>query len=147
MVFANSDFSPEPYEANYVENIIMYENCSVILQPRQLTTHIVELYLEFVETAANGFGEIHGVCANDGCVNFSHTYICLEFVPYRRYNETHSLHLLSILITFRSRRLQLLSTSAYRQCSCSPTSNNSTMKKNPETEEYDEEQNVKITDA
>lgn len=86
LVFANTNESPEPYEPNCLENIILPEKCAVFLPPRQLNTSIVQVYLRFVETAAQQFGDLYGAAAKDNGCNFSHLLrLCLDLVQHSNY--------------------------------------------------------------
>ncbi|KAM7362810.1 inverted repeat-binding protein [Cochliomyia hominivorax] len=85
LVFANTKDSPDPFEPNCLENVILPEKCAVFLPPRQLNTSIVKVFLRFVETAATHFGELYGVSDDDGC-NFSHLLrFCMDLVQHSNY--------------------------------------------------------------
>ncbi|XP_065371208.1 ATP-dependent DNA helicase 2 subunit 1 [Calliphora vicina] len=86
LIFANTKHSPEPYEPNCLEDIILPEKCAVFLPPRQLNTSIVQMFLRFVETAPTQFDEIYGVAPNDESCNFSHVLrLCMDLVQHCNY--------------------------------------------------------------
>nr|XP_013109142.1 unnamed protein product [Stomoxys calcitrans] len=90
LIFANTEHSPEPYEPDCLEAIVMPENCAVFLPPRQLNTAIVEHFLRFVETSPNDFAEVYGVSSGNG-TNFAHLLrLCLDLVQHCTYSVDNS---------------------------------------------------------
>lgn len=90
LILANTENSPEPFEPNCLDAIVMPDNCAVFLPPRQLNKAIVEHFLRFVETSPDVFGDVYGV-VEGGDGNFSHMLrLCLDLVEHCNYSVNNS---------------------------------------------------------